>query len=169
MGASLEWAFEQPETSQKHEASHAVDRTTERPIHLRECCNNIGPQCLVLKLRECNDRLGYIGGIRTGIDPLRTVLPLGGVMNTPRENTAAEGSAKAGAAPVDFVSVPEMYRLLARAAELASHAGLPPEAFMASAWQSYLHASPDLAEHMAEMQFAAALEELRSSGRLAKA
>jgi hypothetical protein len=40
---------------------------------------------------------------------------------------------------------------------------------MASAWQAYLRASPGLAEHLAEMQFDAALEDLRSTGRLAKA
>ena len=74
-----------------------------------------------------------------------------------------------GAGAVNFVSVPEMYRLLAQAAELAASAGLPPEAFAAAAWQAYLRASPGLAEQMAEMQFAAALEELRSNGRLAKA
>ena len=70
---------------------------------------------------------------------------------------------------VDFVSVPEMYRLLTKAAELAAQAGLPPDAFAAAAWQAFLRAAPAVAEQMAEAQFSAALEELRSSGRLAKA
>jgi len=81
----------------------------------------------------------------------------------------SDTSANQGVGAVNFVSVPEMYRLLAQAAELAASAGLPPEAFAAAAWQAYLRASPGLAEYMAEMQFAAALEELRSNGRLAKA
>lgn len=74
-----------------------------------------------------------------------------------------------GTGGVSFEGVPELYRLLVQAAEIASKAGIPPEAFAASAWQAYLRASPGLAEHIAEMQFDAALEELRNSGRLAKA
>jgi hypothetical protein len=70
---------------------------------------------------------------------------------------------------VNFVSVPEMYRLLAQAAELAAGAGLPPEAFAGAAWQAYLRAAPGVAEEMAEAQFRSALEELRTAGRLAKA
>lgn len=62
-----------------------------------------------------------------------------------------------------------MVGLLAQAAEIAAQAGFPPEAFTAAAWQSYLDASPGLAERLAEKQFEAALEELRSSGRMAKA
>ena len=85
------------------------------------------------------------------------------------KGTATDASASHGAGAVDFVSVPEMYRLLAQAAELAAGAGLPPEAFAAAAWHAFLHASPGLIERMAEIQFAAALEELRMSGRLAKA
>jgi hypothetical protein len=81
----------------------------------------------------------------------------------------SDTSPSQGAGTVNFVSVPEMYRLLAQAAELAASAGLAPEAFAAAAWQAYLRASPGLAEYMAEMQFTAALEELRSNGRLAKA
>jgi hypothetical protein len=73
------------------------------------------------------------------------------------------------ATAVNFVSVPEMYRLLAQAAEVAAAAGIPPEAFTAAAWQSYLRAAPDYVERLAEVQFTAALEELRNSGRLAKA
>jgi len=70
---------------------------------------------------------------------------------------------------VNFEGVPELFRLLGEAAELAVKAGIPPEAFTASAWQAYLRASPGLAEHLAEMQFDAALEEMRNNGRLAKA
>lgn len=90
-------------------------------------------------------------------------------MNIASQDTPNDVSASQGTRAVDFVSVPEMYHLLTQAAELAASAGLPPEAFAASAWQAYLRASPGLAEKMAEMQFAAALEDLRSNGRLAKA
>jgi hypothetical protein len=62
-----------------------------------------------------------------------------------------------------------MWNLLAKAAEIAAKAGLAPDAFTAAAWQSYLTASPELAERLAEKQFEAALEELRNSGRMAKA
>jgi hypothetical protein len=70
---------------------------------------------------------------------------------------------------VDMAGAEEMWRLLAKAAEIAATAELPPDAFAAAAWQSYLAASPELAERLAEKQFEAALEELRSSGRMAKA
>jgi hypothetical protein len=63
----------------------------------------------------------------------------------------------------------EVIELLSRAAEIAAQAGLPIEAFTATAWQAFMNASPGLAEQLAEMQFDAALEELRKSGRLAKA
>jgi len=62
-----------------------------------------------------------------------------------------------------------MWKLLAKAAEIAAKSGLAPDAFTAAAWQSYLSASPALAEQLAERQFEAALEELRNSGRMAKA
>jgi hypothetical protein len=58
---------------------------------------------------------------------------------------------------------------LAQAAKLASEYGLPPEVFAAAAWHAYLHASPAFAEHIAQLQFTAGIEELRNSGRLAKA
>ena len=60
-------------------------------------------------------------------------------------------------------------RHLAQAAKLASQYGVPPETFAAAAWHAYLHASPDFAEHIEQLQFMASLEELRNSGRLAKA
>ena len=63
----------------------------------------------------------------------------------------------------------KLSRLLAQAARLAVSAEVPPEAFANAAWQAYLRSSPGLAERLADMQFAAMLEELRSSGRLAKA
>jgi hypothetical protein len=62
-----------------------------------------------------------------------------------------------------------MYGFLAKAAEIAAGAGLPPEVFTAAAWQAFLGASPELSERLAERQFEAALEELRSTGRMAKA
>jgi hypothetical protein len=58
---------------------------------------------------------------------------------------------------------------LAEAAKLASEFGVPPEAFAAAAWHAYLHASPALAEHIEQLQLMAGIEELRSTGRLAKA
>jgi hypothetical protein len=63
----------------------------------------------------------------------------------------------------------KLFRLLIQAAELAAKMGVPPEAFTNAAFQAYLRASPDFAERLAEMQFDAMLEQLRSSGRLAKA
>jgi hypothetical protein len=63
----------------------------------------------------------------------------------------------------------KLFRLLTQAAELAAKMGVPPEAFTNAAFQAYLQASPDFAERLAEMQFDAMLEQLRSSGRLAKA
>jgi hypothetical protein len=52
---------------------------------------------------------------------------------------------------------------------LASEYGVPPDAFAAAAWHAYLHASPALAEHIERLQFMAGIEELRNTGRLAKA
>ena len=60
-------------------------------------------------------------------------------------------------------------RHLALAAKLASEYGVPPDAFAAAAWHAYLHASPALAEHIERLQFMASIEDLRSTGRLAKA
>ncbi len=60
-------------------------------------------------------------------------------------------------------------RHLAQAAKLASEYGVPPDAFAAAAWHAYLHASPALAEHIERLQFMAGIEELRNTGRLAKA
>jgi hypothetical protein len=70
---------------------------------------------------------------------------------------------------VSLESAENMYGLLTKAAEMAVQAGLQPEAFTAAAWQAYMGASPELAERLAERQFEAALEQLRSSGRMAKA
>ena len=90
-------------------------------------------------------------------------------MNIDSHSRQAPASTGMGSVHVDLESVPDLFRLLTQAAEVAAKAGLPPEAFMASDWQAYLRASPGLAEHLAEMQFDAALEDLRSTGRLAKA
>jgi hypothetical protein len=59
--------------------------------------------------------------------------------------------------------------LLTQAATLASENGVPPDAFAAAAWHAYLQASPALAEHIEQLQFAAGIEEMRNAGRLAKA
>ena len=90
-------------------------------------------------------------------------------MNSNPRNTQATESPHPGAVTVEYSSVPELHRLLAQAAEIATKAGMPPEAFGAASWQAYLAASPGLAEHLADMQFDAALERLRESGCLAKA
>jgi hypothetical protein len=90
-------------------------------------------------------------------------------MNINCGHTQASEPTNQGVVVVDQAGAPELYRLLAEAAEIAAKAGIAPEAFAASAWQAYLAASPGLAEHLAEMQFDAALEHLRESGRLAKA
>jgi hypothetical protein len=90
-------------------------------------------------------------------------------MNLPEKNPAVGSPATPANAEVELVSVPKMHRLLDQAAQLAARAGLPPEAFASIAWQAYLRAFPDLAERMAEAHFEAALEQLRVSGRLAKA
>jgi hypothetical protein len=90
-------------------------------------------------------------------------------MNLPAKHPATntpDGTAKP---PVDIVSVPRMNRLLDQAAQLAAGAGLPPDAFASIAWQAYLRAFPEVAEQMAAAQFDAAVEELRNTGRLAKA
>jgi hypothetical protein len=93
------------------------------------------------------------------------------MMNVPntKDTTAPAPSVKEPGDAVDFVSLTKMHQLLAQAAQVAASAGLPPEAFASLAWQAYLRASPELAERLAEAQFDAALEELRNSGRLAKA
>ncbi|HEX7597444.1 MAG TPA: hypothetical protein VF518_04465 [Polyangia bacterium] len=72
-------------------------------------------------------------------------------------------------APDRFHWSSKLDRHLAQAAKLASQNGVPAEAFAAAAWHAYLHASPDFAHHIEQLQFMAALEELRSNGRLAKA
>ncbi len=84
-------------------------------------------------------------------------------------NTQYDPNATVRPVTVNIQALQEILGLLARAAELASQAGFPPDAFTAAAWQSYVMASPGLAEHIAEAQFQAALEEWRKSGRMAKA
>jgi hypothetical protein len=90
-------------------------------------------------------------------------------MNIDFHDRQATDSTGLVSAQVNLESVPDLFQLLTQAAEVAAKGGIPPEAFMASAWQAYLRASPGLAEHLAEVQFDAALEDLRSTGRLAKA
>jgi hypothetical protein len=70
---------------------------------------------------------------------------------------------------VNVQALREVLDMLAKAAELASEAGFPPDAFTAAAWQSYVMASPGLSQHIAEAQFMAALDEWRRSGRIASA
>ncbi len=84
-------------------------------------------------------------------------------------NTRYDPNAIVRPVTMDIQALPEILGLLARAAELASQAGFPPDAFTATAWQSYVMASPGLAERIAEVQFQAALEEWRNSGRMAMA
>jgi len=60
-------------------------------------------------------------------------------------------------------------RHLAQAAKLAADYGVPPEVFAAAAWHAYLHASPAFAQQLEQLRFMANLEDLRGSGRLAKA
>jgi hypothetical protein len=105
------------------------------------------------------------------VDAAVAVLPWLIMMNAPhtKDTTALALSVKEPGNAVDFVSFPKMHQLLHQAAQLAASAGLPPQAFAGLAWQAYLRASPEVAERMAEAQFDAALEELRNSGRLAKA
>jgi len=62
-----------------------------------------------------------------------------------------------------------MYGFLAKAASIAAEAGVAPEVFTSAAWQAYLAAAPELAERLAEKQFEETLEELRKTGRMAKA
>jgi hypothetical protein len=92
-------------------------------------------------------------------------------MNLPGKNPVDTSSVApaSNSAEVEQVSMPKMQRILAQAARLAESAGLPPEAFASMAWQAYLRAFPELAERLAEAQFEAVLEQLRDSGRLAKA
>jgi hypothetical protein len=94
---------------------------------------------------------------------------MGLIMTLPEKPAAARPSVAEAGASVDVVSVPKMHRLLDQAAQLAAGAGLPPDAFAGLAWQACLRAFPGLAEQMANARFDAALEELRNSGRLAKA
>ncbi len=90
-------------------------------------------------------------------------------MNINPEKKPSDGVAEPRPSELNFENAEAMYGFLAKAAEMAAQSGLPPEAFTAAAWQAFLAASPEFAEHLAERQFEAALEELRSSGRLAKA
>jgi hypothetical protein len=89
------------------------------------------------------------------------------IINTQKKHS----DALAGPLPVEVTleNAEAMYGLLTQAAEIAAKAGLPPDAFTTAAWRAYMAASPDLAERLAERQFEAALEELRTSGRMAKA
>jgi hypothetical protein len=90
-------------------------------------------------------------------------------MNLPDKNPTTPHPPKPALVEVDLVSLPKMHRLLVQAAELAAGAGVPPDAFAHVAWQSYLQAFPALAERLAEAQFETSLQQLRDSGRLAKA
>jgi hypothetical protein len=90
-------------------------------------------------------------------------------MNLPAKGPPTESPVTRPAEAVDIVSVPKMRSLLVQAAELAASAGLPAEAFAGIAWQAYLRTVPGVAEQLAEAQLDAAIEQLRSSGKLAKA
>ncbi len=90
-------------------------------------------------------------------------------MNLPSRHPTTRAAAEHPAEPVDVVSVPKMHRLLAQAAHLAASAGLPPDAFAGVAWQAYLRNVPGAAEQVADARLESTIEQLRSSGRLAKA
>lgn len=88
------------------------------------------------------------------------------MINRPKKNT---DEAPPRPVEVSAEGAENVYGLLARAAEIAAQAGIAPDAFTSAAWQAYVNASPELAERLAERQFEEALEELRTSGRMAKA
>lgn len=90
-------------------------------------------------------------------------------MNINPQNKHPEPIAERSPVEVEREGADAMWKLLTKAAEIAAKAGLAPDAFTAAAWQSYLSASPEFAEQLAEKQFQDALEELRTSGRMAKA
>lgn len=85
------------------------------------------------------------------------------------ENKHSDQIAQPNPVEIDPDAADAMWKLLTKAAEIAARSGLTPDAFTAAAWRSYLTASPELAEQLAERQFEAALEELRNNGRMAKA
>ena len=85
----------------------------------------------------------------------------------PHSETAKKPAEREAADRIQLAS--RLDRHLAQAAKLASEYGVPPDAFAAAAWHAYLHASPALAEHIERLQFMAGIEELRNTGRLAKA
>lgn len=90
-------------------------------------------------------------------------------MATGHPRTEAERKPAEQEAPDKIQLASRLDRHLAQAAKLASEYGVPPDAFAAAAWHAYLHASPALAEHIERLQFMAGIEELRNTGRLAKA
>jgi len=90
-------------------------------------------------------------------------------MTTGHPHTEAEKKPAEGQAADRIELAGKLDRHLAQAAKLASEYGVPPDAFAAAAWHAYLHASPALAEHIERLQFMAGIEELRNTGRLAKA
>ncbi|MGA7742982.1 MAG: hypothetical protein ABSF35_24340 [Polyangia bacterium] len=85
----------------------------------------------------------------------------------PRADVTEKPSRQDAADRIELAN--RLERHLAQAAKLASEYGVAPDAFAAAAWHAYLHASPALAEHIERLQFRAAIEELRNTGRLAKA
>jgi hypothetical protein len=90
-------------------------------------------------------------------------------MATAHPRTEAESKTGEREASDKIQLASRLDRHLAQAAKLASEYGVPPDAFAAAAWHAYLHASPALAEHIERLQFMAGIEELRNTGRLAKA
>jgi hypothetical protein len=90
-------------------------------------------------------------------------------MNINGEKKLSDTLAEPHPVAVTLENAEAMYGLLTKAAEIAADTGVAPEAFAAAAWQAFLVASPELAERLAERQFEASLEELRRSGRMAKA
>lgn len=77
---------------------------------------------------------------------------------------------KVGAETPETISpAGELSTLLGRAADLAASMGLDLDAWMRSAWSSYVDARPGLREHLADMQLIEDLEALRKNGRIGQA
>ena len=60
-------------------------------------------------------------------------------------------------------------QLLARAASIASTAGIEADAFVSAAFQAFSQQRPEVAEAIAEAQFKSYVEALRRAGKLALA
>ena len=59
--------------------------------------------------------------------------------------------------------------LFAQAAAVTVEHGLDLDAFMHGAWSAYVEARPGMREHLEDLKLRARLDELRESGRIARA